>query len=418
MATLTAASGFLDSLQASLASPDPVRQKALARFLALGLPTPKQEAFKYSRLATLAERSLPVAPRLTDASGRLQDAVFPFQVAEAVRLVVVDGYLVPECSQLDALPPGVRLDLFERPEEEPETDNPFWALNTAGFGEGLGLTVEPGTHASVPLQVVWIGTQSQLVQPRMTIRLGRHSEITLIETFVGLTPHQGLTNAVHQVQLDDGAVLHRYKLVLEPKAATHVATLAVQQAAHSQLHAFYLALGGGLVRDEVRVLFGQSHAECHLHGLFVADGHSQMDNQTFVDHTKPHCTSHQLYRGILDDSANGVFNGRVMVRPDAQKTNAYQSNNNLLLGEGASIDTKPQLEIDADDVKCSHGATIGRLDEEALFYLRSRGIDPEMARSLLSVAFASQVVDRIPIASLRDELNQWLFDRFTKEQEA
>lgn len=376
----------------------------------------KQESFKYSRLGQLATHDWPLAHRMTNARDRLGGVAFPFDVQGALKLVIVDGYLVPELSDLEKLPDGLTLSSFKSPISDKVADNPFWTFNSTAFGEGLALELAAHTVTSQPIQMVWVTSGRHLVMPRVQINLGRHGELSLIETHVGLAPHQGLTNAVHQADLGEGAVLRHYKVVLEPEQATHVASLAVTQQASSQLVAFYLALGGGLIRHEAKVTFQGPGAESVLNGLYVADGDSQMDNQTVVDHAVPHCVSHQLYRGILDGHANAIFSGRVYVRPDAQKTNAFQTNNNLLLSETASVNTKPQLEIDADDVKCSHGATIGRLDEQSLFYLRSRGLDPEMAKSLLSVAFASQVVDQIPIDSLRNQLNAWLFARFAKEQ--
>jgi Fe-S cluster assembly protein SufD len=238
--------------------------------------------------------------------------------------------------------------------------------------------------------------------------MGANSGLTLVETYAGPENSTYFTNAVTEVVLDDGAALDHYKVQREGRAAFHVATLQVHQDRASHFSSHFISLGGGLVRNEVNAVLDAEGCECTLNGLYLASARQHIDNHTVIDHAKPHCTSHELYKGILAGHARGVFNGKIFVRQDAQKTDAKQTNKTLLLSEDATINTKPQLEIYADDVKCTHGATVGQLDETALFYLRSRGIGLAAARGLLTYAFANDIISRVRVEPIRARLEESL----------
>jgi Fe-S cluster assembly protein SufD len=233
--------------------------------------------------------------------------------------------------------------------------------------------------------------------------------VKIIESYVGLESGVYFTNAVTEIVAGDNAILDHYKLQRESLRAFHVATLQAHQSRHSTFSTHSISLGGGLVRNDVNVVLAGEGCECTLNGSYMVKDRQHVDNHTLIDHAQPHCTSRELYKGILDDHASGVFNGRIIVRPGAQQTDARQTNKNLLLSEDALVNTNPQLEIHADDVKCAHGATIGQLDTDALFYLRSRGIDLETARHILTYAFASDIISRIKIAPIRTGLECALF---------
>jgi Fe-S cluster assembly protein SufD len=247
-----------------------------------------------------------------------------------------------------------------------------------------------------------------VAHPRNLIVAGVNSQARIVESYVGPDGDVTFTNAVTEIVAGENSVLDHYKLQRQGRAAFHVATLQIQQQRSSTFSSHFIGLGGRLVRNEVNAVLGGEGCTCTLNGLYAARDEQHMDNRTLIDHALPHCTSHELYKGILDGRAHGVFNGKILVRQDAQKTDAKQTNQTLLLSTDATINTKPQLEIFADDVKCTHGATVGQLDAEAIFYLRSRGIDLQAARSLLTFAFANDIIGRIQVAPLRAQLEEGL----------
>jgi Fe-S cluster assembly protein SufD len=265
-----------------------------------------------------------------------------------------------------------------------------------------------------PIHLLFISTGQRkptLSQPRNLIVLGVGSQATLVETYAGLSDEVYFTNAVTEVVLGDGARLDHYKLQEESARALHIALTQVHHGRDSRFTSHSVALGAELARNEVRALLASEGSECTLNGLYMATGKQHLDNRTLIDHQSPRCTSRELYKGVLDGQSRGVFSGRVLVRHDAQTTDASQTNKNLLLSDEALVDTKPQLEIFADDVKCAHGAAVGQLDEDALFYLRSRGIGQESAKSLLTYAFASEMVNLIPLAPLRARVRELVTSR-------
>ena len=282
------------------------------------------------------------------------------------------------------------------------------ALNTAYAQDGALIVVPDGAVIEGFIHLLFIGEGDGIwSHPRNLIVAGRNAQVTVVETYVGSGNY--FTNAVTEIVAGDGAVVDHTKVECESLDAFHIGTVQIHQQRSSTVVARTVAVGGLLVRNETNVALAGEGASLTLDGLFVLSGRQHVDNQTVIDHVKPHCTSMELYKGILDQSARGIFDGRIIVRPDAVKTNSRQVNRNLLLSETAIVDSKPTLEIHNDDVKCSHGSTIGQLDEEALFYIRSRGIGLSEARSLLVHAFASEIVDRMKVEPVREQVRRVMF---------
>jgi Fe-S cluster assembly protein SufD len=397
----------------------PLRQCARSRFRELPLPTLRTEDWRFTNITPLLDENfeLPVA-------SKIDPAVLPSaSAADALRLVFVNGRFASELSRLTNLPERVAVGALEA---APETvmqslgrvadfhDQVFTALNTAFLGDGAYVIVGDGQVLDRPIEVIYLAQparRSTAAYPRTLVVVGRGGRATLVERYLGAGEGTYFTNAVTEVVLGDGAALDHVKLQQEGAAAFHVANTQFVQAGRSRLATHTLTFGGRLSRNEVRVRFDGEHSEATVNGLYLASGRQHLDHQTILDHARPHCTSHELYKGILDGHAHGVFNGKIYVRKDAQKTDAKQTNKVLLLSDDATIDTKPQLEIFADDVKCTHGATVGQLDAEQLFYLRTRGLDIDSARALLTFAFANDVVGRIPLEPLRTELEQRIIQR-------
>ncbi len=401
------------------------REQGLAQLERQGFPTPKNEDWKYTDVAPIVSR--PFAPATdgarVDLKVRVEELALP-----GPRLVFVDGRLVPGLSSLEGLGPGVTVkSLRDAVREDAETleavlgqrarseGHPFVALNAALLEEGAFVQVRPGAVAPSPVQLVFLSSGADaspvLASPRIVVVAGANSEAALVELYAGAEGGASFTNAVTEVALGENARLHHYKLQVEPDAAFHVASLHAEQSRDSRLVSHAFALGGALARNEVHSVFAGEGGECVLNGLYVGRGSQHLDNHTNLDHAMPRCTSRELYKGVLDGRSRGTFHGRVLVRPDAQRTDATQTNRNLLLSEQALVDTRPQLEILADDVKCAHGAAVGRLDEQALFYLRARGIPRAEAEQLLTYAFASEVVGAVTLEPLRARVERLVAGR-------
>jgi Fe-S cluster assembly protein SufD len=289
--------------------------------------------------------------------------------------------------------------------------NAFVALNTAFLEYVQLFRVPRGTVREEPIEIVFDAGQAGGVSyhPRTLILVGADAHCTIVEKYTGGGSY--FTNAVTEIVAGDGAVIDHYKVQLESESAFHIATLQATLGRSANFSTHNISLGGALVRNDIGVTLSEG-TEAVVNGLYVVNGTQHIDNHTTIDHAKPHGTSHELYKGILDGRATAVFNGRIMVRKDAQKTDSKQTNKNLVLSDEAVINTKPELQIFADDVRCTHGATIGQLDAESMFYLQSRGIGREQARNLLTYAFAQDIVDRIKVQGLRDSLEKVLFEKF------
>ncbi len=367
-----------------------LRNAAIARFAEMGFPGPRDEEWRFTNVAPVAETSFTVSA----------DAV---PVPPAPR-----GFIVR--SLLDALKEFPSLVEPHLARFADYKNHAFVALNTAFLRDGLFVHVPEGVTAESPLILRWNvpGPKSNEGSPKVHHRrtlmvLGERSRATVAEEFLG-GKSKYFSNAVTEIVLGPNAVLDHYKVQEEGPGAWHFHAMNLSQQRGSIFSSHSITLGGRWTRNEVNAYLGDDGCECTLNGLYVADGDRLVDNHTRIDHARPNCASHELYKGILDGNARGVFNGKIFVHKDAQKTDARQTNKTLLLSDDAVIDTKPQLEIYADDVKCTHGASIGQLDEEGLYYLRSRGIDGASARRLLTFAFANDIIGRVKIDSLRQRL--------------
>jgi Fe-S cluster assembly protein SufD len=408
-----------------------MRRKAARRFAELGLPTVRDEEWKYTNLAPLAEIEFKPAMRLAHGLTREEVDRTPFADLKCHRLVFVNGFFSEELSATDGLEGVKATSLAQALETEPETiqrflsryagfeESAFNALNTSLMRDGAFVHLPKGKIAEDPIHLVFVSTPSAAPassHPRNLIVADSNSQAQIVETYIALGDGVYFTNPVTEVVLGDSAVIEHSKLQDEGKHAFHIATLQYQQGRSSNLSSHSITLGGHLVRNNLNAVLGGEGAECALNGLYLMSGEQHIDNHTRLEHVEPHCSSRELYKGILDGKSRGVFHGRILVHKGAQKTDSKQTNNNLLLSDEALINTKPQLEIYADDVKCTHGATIGQLDKDALFYLRSRGIREQAARSLLIYAFASEVVARIKTEALRARLDRFLIDWLPKAE--
>ncbi len=285
--------------------------------------------------------------------------------------------------------------------------------------DGAVISIGSGVEVDVPVHLVFVSTQPAPLSasfPRNLVLLGRSARATVIESYVGFGDESYLTVPVTEISLGEGARLEHIKVQNESQGAFHVGTIQARQERDSELHSFSYAAGAELSRTNVYTLLDGAGSSCTMNGMYMVSGLQHVDHQTRIEHAQPNTTSREVYKGILDGHSHGVFNGKVYVRPEAQKTDGKQSNNNLLLSDHARVDTKPQLEIFADDVKCTHGATVGRLDDVALFYMKSRGLDAEQARTLLIYAFAADVLEEIPVKPVRDALEAAVFARVRGEE--
>jgi Fe-S cluster assembly protein SufD len=407
-----------------------LRLSGITRFEELGFPDTKNEDWHFTSVAPIAERGF--AP-LTARAGTVtaaQLAPFSFGATDWHTLVFVNGRFNADLSTTAALPDGVHvLPLARAYDELPlllerhvgriasMDAHSFTALNTAFIDDGAVVHVEQDVEVGRPIHLLFVSDRdavSGVAQPRNLIVLDRFAKATVIESYVGLADGAYFTNAVTEATIGDGATLTHLKLQRESEQAFHVGTFDARQARDSHLVSFSFATGGALSRTNVYTELRGDGCGATLNGLYLGDGSQHIDHQTRIEHVEPNCYSRELYKGILDGSAHGVFNGKVYVHPEAQKTDGKQTNQTLLLSEKAQIDTKPQLEIFADDVKCTHGATVGRLDETSLFYMKSRGINARTARELLTYAFAADVLETIELAEVREGLEAATLRRYTE----
>lgn len=411
------------------------RLQALSTFTELGLPKPRDEDWKYTRIAPIERRQFTLAEPTQRAAVDVSDLLLPKSL-DAHQLVFVDGIYRAELSSLTALPEGAlvcdlrsAVDQFPQAAEEllSNSDNNcsgnndtgfthshgFTALNSAFAADGVIIKIDEQVRVEQPIHLLFVasGNTDTIAHPRILIDCAAHSSLTVIEHFAALESAAYFNNVMTQITLGHKAQLTHYKLQREATTAFHIATLAVQQQAASTFTSHSVSLGAALARNDINVAFVAPDSHCTLNGLYIANGRQHVDFHTRVDHAQPSCTSNEDYRGILDGRSRGVFNACAYVHPDAQKSDATQSNKNLLLSNKAEIDTKPQLEIYADDVKCAHGATVGQLDEEKIFYLRSRGIAEPAARALLTFGFARDVLERMNIESVREIVTQALVEQ-------
>ena len=406
-----------------------LRRQAISAFARLGFPTLRQEEWRATNVAPIVRTSFTRVPGDTEPADVPAEALEPLVFDAAVRLVFVDGRFAPRLSMTDdatELPAGafigslaealLRVPQLVEPHlaQHARFDNhPFVALNTAFLRDGAFVYLPRGAVLEKPVHLLFMAsgteTAATVSYPRNLIVAGENSQIKLVETYAGLGTY--LTCAVTELVVGPGAVVDHYKVQRESVDAFHMATFQIEAQRACAPSSHSISIGGGIVRNDVNALLDGEGIDCILNGLYLAEGRQLVDNHMRVEHAKPHCSSHELYKGILDGKARAVFNGLIHVRHGAQKTDAKQSNRNLLLSSDAIANSNPQLEIFADDVKCTHGSTVGQLDEDAVFYLRSRGIGKEAARSLLTYAFASDIVERIKVEPVRRDLEEFLFTR-------
>jgi len=430
----TAVHHYIEALE-SVAGGEPatireLRRAAMDRFAVLGFPSMKNEDWHYTSVAPISTRAF---SRTMSSSTVAPTDIEPllFGSPDWPRLVFVDGWFVPGLSNApdlvgvhagntaDALAGGRTDRLSELGTIATFDDAAFTALNTALMQDGAVIRISRNAEIATPIHLVFLTAQPVPLSvsfPRNLIVLEHGARATVIESHVGLRDDSYLSVPVTEISLGEGAKLEHIKVQNESVSAFHVGTIQARQARDSELHSFSYAAGAELSRTNVHTLLDGEGSSCTLNGMYMVSGLQHVDHQTRIEHAQPNTTSREIYKGILDGQSHGVFNGKVYVRPEAQKTDGKQSNNNLLLSANARVDTKPQLEIFADDVRCTHGATIGRLDEVALFYMKSRGLDPEQARTLLIYAFAADVLEEIGVEQVRDSLEAAVFARVRGEE--
>ena len=406
-----------------------LRKCAIERFEALGFPTRKNEDWHFTSVAPIVEAAYP--PR-SAPGGDVKAAdltPFTFGATDWPTIVFVNGVFAPALSSLEALPEGVQVydmaTAFRTSDPLVERHlsrfaayelNTFTALNSAFVNDGAVVRIAKEFEVDRPIHILFVSdaiaakTQSN---PRTLIVAERNSKATVIESYVATGEASYFTNAVTEVLLEDGANLSHLKIQRESPRAFHVGTIEAEQKRDSHYQSFSFSTGAALSRTNIYTTLDGEGAGATLNGLYMLDGEQHCDHQTKIEHAQPNCFSRELYKGVLDGASHGVFNGKVYVDPIAQKTDGKQTNKVLLLSERAQVDTKPQLEIFADDVKCTHGATVGRVDETALFYMKSRGINKELARRLLTYAFAAEVLETIEVEAVRQDLERATLHRFT-----
>lgn len=386
-------------------------------FAEQGFPTTRNEDWKYTRVKALVSKEYTFYG-LGNELEALQESHIPKALLEfsPYKVIVVNGFIN---KQLSTFPSQKGFNVSSFLDSSVSGDfkgqlgkyidlsvAPFVALNTGFLQDGVFIQADDNLSFSEPIHVIYINDNrhgAAFCNPRLLCVAGKNSNFKVIESYISLGDG-GFCNSVVEVQAREGANVSLYKLQIEKESASQVSYTQVQQERSSNCSVHTITLSGGFVRNDLNYLLHDSGCETHMYGLYLVSGKQHVDNHTFVDHAKPHCYSNELYKGIIDQKGTAVFNGKILVRPDAQKTNAYQSNNNILLSDEGNIYTKPQLEIFADDVKCSHGATTGQMDAEAMFYLRSRGIGEDLARSMLVSGFANDVFDTIQLDTVKEYL--------------
>ncbi len=405
----------------------PIRKAGMARFGEIGLPTVQHEDWRFTNTAPIAK--LPFKPVFDPADGvtaeQLKQIAFASQPGS--RLVFVNGHFAPKLSSVKNLPAGAKAGSLAAAltgdaaflekhlgRYAQQADNGFSALNQAFFLDGGFVHVPAGKVVEEPIQFIYVSTAKQsgaTFHPRNLVIAEANSSVTVLESYVSFGGKGYLTNAVTELFAGDNARLEFVKVQDEAGDAFHIAAFHGEFGRTSNVNVHSFALGAKLSRNNIRTRLAGEGLECILNGLYLTRGEQLADHHMIVEHAQPHCASHEYFNGILDDKSRGVFHGRILVREIAQKPDAKQTNKNLLLSDDAGADTKPQLEIYADDVKCTHGATIGQLNDESIFYLRSRGIGTENARRMLIHAFAGEIIERIRYEAAREELDKIVWER-------
>jgi Fe-S cluster assembly protein SufD len=420
-------------LSPSVAWLELVRSSAMDRFEQLGFPSVSDEEWKYTNLASLAKESFKPAVS-QDELDAIDVNRFAYPETASAHIVVVNGFLREDLSLRTGLESVVAVDLFSAVADARYNkivrkylarnagyhDNGLTALNTAFVQSGVFLCIPKNVKLETPLQITFLSdaASTNASFPRLLVVSEENSSATIVESFVSNGETRYFTNAIAEIVLKDGARLEHYRLQRESNEAFHVSTTSAELGSSSRYDTTSINLGAQLSRHDISVVMDHEGAETSVDGLYMVGSNQHTDTHSVIDHKQPHCNSRQLYKGILDGNGRAVFNGKVFVREGAQKTDAMQTNKNLLLSDKARVDTKPQLEIDADDVKCAHGAAVGQLDADELFYLEARGINPELGRSLLTYGFAEEVIGKIKIDSIRSQLDEFVLRQLHANLEA
>ncbi len=430
-----AASPYAELANASASQDAPTVLQALRSagaeaFARLGFPSTRSEDWAYTNVSAIASASFVPAAQRAPSAFRDASHLEEFSFGSAwPMLVFLDGHFIPTLSSHEALPEGVRvMTLAQAAVNEPELlqkhlgsaaaadRDGFTALNAAFTGEGALIHVGKEMVTDTPVHLLHLTTADGagvMSHPRHVIVVERHAKASVVESYVSLADVSYFTNTVTEVVLEDGATLHHVRVQREALSAFHVGTIEARQGRDSHFLQFSFQTGGQLSRSNVYTVLNGEGCGTTLNGIYMLDGAQHGDHQTRVEHVAPNCFSREMYKGLLDGQSHGVFNGKVYVHPEAQKTDGKQTNNTLLLSPDAQIDTKPQLEIFADDVKCTHGATVGRMDETSLFYLKSRGVGSVLAKQLLMYAFAADVIETIDNDAVKEGLEEMTLARFT-----
>jgi Fe-S cluster assembly protein SufD len=405
-----------------------LRKKAMQSFQELGYPTTKHEEWKYTNISPLTGYDFEISEPYVSGKLKQEDIEkYQFPGLQNRSLVFVNGHFASELSDTSGITEKIEvISLQKGIDQYPDLVSPHFAkyasmdeqsfisLNTAFLQDGTFINIPNGVRSEKPVHLIYLSvpdSKPKVNFPRNLVIAGRSSELTFIESFAALDEGIYFTNTVCEIVLHENSKVERIKIQIESENSFHIDSLQAIQERDSRFIDHNITLGSALTRNDINSEFRGENGFCELYGMYSGNKEQHIDNHTTINHAKPHCESNELYKGILDEKARGVFNGKIFVRPDAQKTNAIQSNNCILLSDQATIDTKPQLEIFADDVKCTHGATIGQLNEDAYFYMRARGIEKSNARRLLIYAFASEVVDKITYDPVREKVLDWFSDK-------
>ena len=410
-----------------------LREEAATRFETLDFPTTRHEEWKYTNIAPILK--VPFRPAAQDTQSVTTESIksFTFQESQQSQLVFINGVYSSQLSNLSAIPSGITAcNLAAAPEAHTNVirehlaahadyrGEVFTALNTASIGDGAFIYVPQGKIVETPIHLLFISTAPEagiISHPRTLIVAGQDAMAMVIESYVSLADDVCFTNAVTEVVAGANATIDHYRLQEESERGFHIGTTEVHQERGSNYSSCAISLGGEIARHNLNVALNGENISSTINGLYVVTDHQHVDNHTTIDHRQPYSTSHQLYKGILDGKSRAVFSGKIFVREGALLTDARQLNKNLLLSHEATVDTKPQLEIFADDVKCAHGATVGQLEDEELFYLASRGLTAERARALLTYGFAEDVISKIRLESARKQLDEMVLARLHQNLE-
>ncbi|MCX8056919.1 MAG: Fe-S cluster assembly protein SufD [Ignavibacteria bacterium] len=412
-----------------------IKKDSLEKLIDFGFPTQKVEDWKYTNILPIIENNF--KPSNFSNSWQNSEIIEKAKILiesdpiisnlSSNQLVFIDGHFVEDLSktqnneklEIYSLRKALKekSEIFEKHfNQYSKIENGFNALNNLFFSDGIFLHAKDNLVEDEPIVVIFVqsGVDEHIINPRNLIIVGNNSKIRLIETYISLGNFKNFTNTITEIFISENSFIEHYKFQNESTSGYHIGKIQTQLERNSNFTSHNLAFGGLITRNDVNIVLDGEGAESHFYGLYFVKDHQHVDNHTLVDHAKPHCLSNEFYKGILAENSRGVFNGKIIVRKGAQKTNAYQSNKNLLLSGNAKIDTKPQLEIFADDVRCTHGATVGQVDDDSLFYLRARGIDYNTARSLLVNAFANDVLNNMTFEPLKDKISDFVIEQMNK----